>query len=310
MAPPQGRQLLSAAVVIGLALAPACSIRKMAIQNLGDALAESGHTYSRDDDPELVREALPFALKLMESLLDESPEHAGLLEAAASGFTQYAWAFVHQDSEAAADHDLEEADRLKGRARRLYARALGYGLRSLEVHHPGLREALGGWSEARQVALDALDPDDLEALYWTATSWGLLISVSKDDPIRLSELSRVEALLDRALELDEAWGEGALHEAMIFFEGGRSDAMGGSVERATTHYLRAVELSSGLRASPFVTYAETVSVRNQNRSEFVETLGKALEVDPDALPESRLLNLVMQRRARWLLERIDRLFLD
>ena len=32
-------------------------------------------------------------------------------------------------------------------------------------------------------------------------------------------------------------------------------------------------------------------------------------VDPDVRPEWRLVNLVMQRRARWLLSRIDDLFL-
>ena len=39
-------------------------------------------------------------------------------------------------------------------------------------------------------------------------------------------------------------------------------------------------------------------------------LRRALEVDPDARPEWRLSNLIYQRRARWLLERTDRLILD
>ena len=38
-------------------------------------------------------------------------------------------------------------------------------------------------------------------------------------------------------------------------------------------------------------------------------LDRALAIDPDAKPEWRLENLVMQRRARWLLAREDELFL-
>jgi len=37
-------------------------------------------------------------------------------------------------------------------------------------------------------------------------------------------------------------------------------------------------------------------------------LKKALAVDADARPEWRLTNLIMQRRARWLLSREDELF--
>jgi len=37
-------------------------------------------------------------------------------------------------------------------------------------------------------------------------------------------------------------------------------------------------------------------------------LHQALAIDPDAKPEWRLSNLIMQRRARWLLSREDALF--
>ena len=36
---------------------------------------------------------------------------------------------------------------------------------------------------------------------------------------------------------------------------------------------------------------------------------QASALDPDAAPNSRLVNLVLQRRARWLLGRVDELFL-
>src|SRR5258705_10221109 len=82
-----------------LALVSGCSVKKYAINKLGDALSGSGTTFASDDDPELIKAAVPFSLKLIESLLAESPDHQGLLLAACSGFTQYSFAFVNQDAD-------------------------------------------------------------------------------------------------------------------------------------------------------------------------------------------------------------------
>src|SRR2546427_12543180 len=79
----------------------ACSRRALASKAMADALSGTGSGFASDDDPELVREAVPFALKTMESLLPEQPEHVGLLTALASGFTQYGYAFVQQDADRA-----------------------------------------------------------------------------------------------------------------------------------------------------------------------------------------------------------------
>jgi predicted anti-sigma-YlaC factor YlaD len=49
-------------------------------------------------------------------------------------------------------------------------------------------------------------------------------------------------------------------------------------------------------------------VSTQDSAEFESLLNKALAVNPDARPEWRLTNLVMQRRARWLLASEDELF--
>ena len=51
-----------------------CSINKMAVNKIGNALAAGGDTYASDDDPELIKAATPFTLKLMESLLAQSPK--------------------------------------------------------------------------------------------------------------------------------------------------------------------------------------------------------------------------------------------
>lgn len=94
-----------------------CSVKKIAVNKLGDALAgSSGTTFSSDNDPELIAAAAPFSLKLMESLLAESPQHRGLLLATSSGFTQYAYLAVQEPADELEAHDIAGATTLRNRA--------------------------------------------------------------------------------------------------------------------------------------------------------------------------------------------------
>ena len=287
--------------------ASSCSIKKMAVNKVGDALAESGTTFTSDDDPELIEAALPFSLKLMESLLAESPEHEGLLTSVASGFTQFAFAFVHARGDELEARDLDAALAEWERARRLYARARDYGVRGLELRYAGLGAAL---AEDPLQAVTETGLDDLPLLYWTAVSWAGVIVLSKDDPDSIGDLPMVDALIRRALELDESFDHGAIHNFLITYEmsaPGRSEA---AVERARAHFERVLELTAGELVSPFVALAENVAVSEQNRDEFDALLERALAVDLEARPEWRLANEIYQRRARWLRGQGDQLILD
>ena len=298
--------LLAIVMVLSL-FASGCSVRKFAIRKLGDALAQSGTTFSSDEDPELIKDALPFSLKLIESLLAESPRHRGLLFAASSGFTQYTYAFVRQEADEMEPKDVTVALEMKVRARRLFLRARNYGLRALEINHRGFGAALN--ANAKQ-ALKAAKPEDVPLLYWTAASWGLAMTLSKNDMELIADQPTVEALIDRALELNEAFEQGAIHSFLISYEMARQGGEGDPAARARHHFDRAMALSGGFQAGPLVALAESVSVAKQNRREFQSLLERALAVDVNARPEFRLVNLMMQRRARWLLSRIDELILD
>jgi predicted anti-sigma-YlaC factor YlaD len=242
----------------------------------------------------------------MESVLAESPEHEALLLALASGFVQYGYAFVQQDADRSVDVDFSESERLNRRVRNLYLRARSYAWRGLEVRHPGIVDRLRRDPEA---SLRAARKGDVPLLYWTAAAWGAAISVSKDDPDLIADQPIVEALIDRALELDAEFGAGAIHAFLISYEMARQGAEGAPAERSRGHFLRAVELSQGQLAGPYVSLAESVCVQEQKVTEFTTLLGEALAVDVGARPEWRLENLVMQERARWLLGKTDELFL-
>ena len=97
---------------------------------------------------------------------------------------------------------------------------------------------------------------------------------------------------------------------MISYEGGRSEAMGGSAKRAREHYRRALELSGGKRGSVPLALAETVSVQEQNLAEFRALCQAAKAVDPDEVPANRLVNILARRRAVLFESRIPDWFLD
>lgn len=287
-------------------LSAACSPRAWLVHRVADAMSEGGEVFASDGDPELVREAVPFALKAQEALLAREPGHRGLLESLCRGFAQYASAFVWQD--AVEEVDPERAAAGRERAMRLLLRARDYGVRGLETAHPGFGKRL---REDPADAASAAGEEDVPLLYWTAASWSLAISASGGDPSLLADLPRCEVLMRRALALREGYDHGAIHEYFIAFEGARPAAMGGSLEKARRHFDRAMELGGRKKISPLVTYAGTVSVRTQDREEFLGMLTRALSFDARGeAPEFRLANLLAQRRARSLKERVDELFLE
>jgi predicted anti-sigma-YlaC factor YlaD len=277
----------------------------MAINKVGDAIANGGSTYESDDDVELVGGALPFGLKLIESLLAESPRHRGLLQAACQGFASYAYLYVQQEADALAERDIDTASRLRARARRLYLRASGYGYRGLERASPGFGARVT--ADAKGAVAQFRRKGDVPLLYWNAVALGLAISVSKNDASLLARIPEVEALAERALELDESWDYGALHEFQVVFSGakpGKAD-----YDRMTRHFRRAVELSAGRSAGAYVAYAESFCVPKQDSACFRKNLESALAIDPFGKDRGRLQIVTAQRRARRLLEQIDELIL-
>ncbi len=292
-----------------LVMPPLAGCRSAALSVVAGAMSQSGSTYATDDDPELVREAVPFGLKTMEGVLAEKPRHEGLLTALASGFTQYAYAYVQSDAELAdLEGRLEAARHGRDRARKLLLRARDYGLRGLEVRHEGLAARLRGGRELPK-ALGQAEKGDVPLLYWTASAWTLAIVNGKGDMGLVSELPVAIAMMERALALDEAWGEGALHEFFVSYDASRSAAEGGGAERARAHLDRALALSMNKKLGPHVAWAEGVLVQRQDRAEFTRVLEEVVRADPALEPRHRLANILAQRRARVLLDHADDLFL-
>jgi predicted anti-sigma-YlaC factor YlaD len=297
-------------ITLAVTLPSVSGCRSAAVSTVADAVAHSGGTYASDDDPELVRDAVPFGLKTMEGLLAENPRHEGLLTALASGFTQYGYAFVQADAEQAdLDGKLDLARAGRERAKKLFLRARDYGLRGLEVRHEGIADRIRAGRDLPGVVAKA-EKGDVPLLYWTASSWALAVVNGKADMALVAELPVVAAMMDRALALDEAWEEGTIHEFYVSYDATRSAAEGGGPERARAHLDRALALSMNKKLGPLVAWAEGVLVQRQDRKEFTRVLEEVVRADPGREKRYTLANIIAQRRARALLAHADDLFLE
>jgi hypothetical protein len=298
---PDLRRLLLAALPM-LVLA-GCSIREMAVDMVADSLTSGGgdDVFASDDDPALIREALPFGLKTYEGLAAASPRNTGLLLATGKGFVVYAYLL---QLEADKLEDLEQARAQRVRASRLFLRGRDYALRGLAVTYPAVVEGLRRDAPA---VLATMKKSDVPLLYWAAAGWAAALGANKTDLELVAELPIAGALASRALELDESFDSGALHEFFITYEGTRP---GGNPAEARRHYQRALELSRATRASAHVALAEAVTIREQNLGEFRSLIAAALAVDVNAAKELRLSNTLAQDRARWLDQRRAELFVE
>jgi predicted anti-sigma-YlaC factor YlaD len=304
------RRILLPAAFACLLIVSGCSLNQFAVRTVAGFLSGSGEStvFSGDEDPELVGAALPFALKTYEALLAADPGNAPLALATGRAFVSYAYAFVQTPADELPSGSVEEQRAMRQRAKKLFLRGREYILRGLEIRHPGFRAALE--KEGPHSALRLTRKDDADSLYWAGAAWMAAFSADPFDFAQILSLPRAIALLQQVDAWDDTYRAGAVHEIFISYYGAAPADLGGSEQKARASFTRAVELSHGQRAGPYLSLASTVSVKNQNAAEFRDLLGKALAVDVDARVEDRLVNIINQRRARWMLAHIDDYFLE
>jgi predicted anti-sigma-YlaC factor YlaD len=287
-----------------LPLAGCGALKGAAVNTVASTLSQTGTTFSSDNDPDLIRESIPFALKLYESILESTPKHKELLIATCSAFTQYAYGFIEGDAEELGETRHEEVVKLKARALKLYIRGKNYCFRALDARWKGMTAAL---MKDPAAALKRAEKKDVPLLYWSAASLGAAVALGLDQPELVVDLPLVRALAERALTLDENWSKGALHELMISIDS-LPPALGGSPEKAKEHFEKAVKAQGGNAPGPYVSLAVGVMVPAQDRAGFEKLLNEALAIDPLKDPSTQLVTLIMQRRARALLDNIESKF--
>ena len=308
-----GGKVNAAAAGIGLVALlslGSCSLEKVAMKKVAGMLSgsSSADVFSSDNDPDFVGEALPFAVKLYESLLGSIPEHAGLRLRTGSLYIMYANAFVQTPADMTPRRELETKEFLLARAKNLYLRGRDILFVGLEKRNPLIRKQLK--ERKYKEAMAPFKKEDVSLLYWTAVGWVAAFSVNPFDMTLGQTLPQTAAMMVRVAELDPGFNQGALHVFYVSYYGSLPDYMGGDAAKAREHFAKAQAIAGKKDTSALMALATTVSVKEQNAGEFKKLLGQVLEFDPDKSPENRLVNILNQRKARWFLAHIDDFFIE
>jgi predicted anti-sigma-YlaC factor YlaD len=282
----------------------------MATRAVANALTGEGGAavFTGDADPELVADALPFAIKLYETLLSLEEDHQGLILATGSLFVMYANAFVQGTAEMLPPEEYLEKERRLERARGLYLRGAG-------ILSDGLEKKYRGWGRAYAEGvlpsyLAKLKKEDVPLIYWRSAGILAAYALNPFDLELGMRLPELIAAMERAYELDPDFNAGALDNFYVLFYASVPEGMGGDPSKVEVHYRRALEKSGGNSPGPYVSYAQAVCVPAQDSATFRSCLEAALAVDLEQDPGNRLVNILSQRKARYLLNQAPDFFAD
>jgi TRAP transporter T-component len=280
---------LQGMLLLALITLPACSrVVSMAADDLADNLS---HAIANNDDPETVREGAAAYLLMLDGMIYSDSDNEALLTKAAALYSTYSAAFV-EDPE---------------RSRKLSTRALGYAERAVCVRYPddcGLRQAPFETFAAR---IQRMAPADVPVFYTLGAAWAGWIQAHKDDLEAVAELSRVEAIMQRIVDLDETYQQGSAHLYMGTFAVLVPPALGGKPEVARDHFERAILLSKCENLMAKVVYAQQYARMVFDRELHDRLLTEVLAADPH-VPELVLQNTLAQDRARVLMDSADDYF--
>jgi predicted anti-sigma-YlaC factor YlaD len=293
--------ILPVFVIFGLILS-SCSVNKLAMNMIADALTGDGSSdvFTGDPDPQLVGDAIPFAIKMYEALLAANPNHQGLLNMTGSMFVMYANAFVQGPAERLPQSMYAEKEAAKARSKSLYLRGLDLLYRGLELKYPGFSASFKNGT--LQSILSKMNNKDIPALYWSAAAGLMSFSLNPFDMSLGVRIPEFYALVNRAYELNPDYNNGALDEFLLLFHASIPESMGGDKSKIEIHYQKALEKSGGTSAGTYVSYAQAVLIPAQNYDKFKELLDTALAIDVNKNPSTRLVNILAQQKARYLLD--------
>ena len=290
-----------------------CSLNKLVMNKVSDTLTSGGTNtvFMGDNDPRLVGDAMPFAIKMYESLLDQNPDHQGLIVTTGSLFIMYANAFVQGPAEMLPLSQYEKKRVELERAKNLYLRGVTILERGINNKYPGL---IGNWGpeEFQKFTgdLSKMKKEDITLYYWYAAGTLSAYALNVFDISLGLRVPQIVEMISRAYELDSGYNSGALDELFFIVYSALPDGMGGDIEKALVHYQKALEKSGGKTAGPYVSYAQSIAVKNQDYDDFKNSLEKALAIDANADRNNTLVTILNQEKARYLLEKAPELFVD
>jgi len=257
----------------------------------GDLVSNLSAAILDNDDLATVESGGPAYLLMVDGLVQGEPDNVSLLSSAAKLYTAYTNVFIKD----------------KERAKKLTDKALSYAFRAVCSRKP---EACSIRSSRYQTFVDiiaGMNVKDVPVLYTLGETWTGWIQAHRDSLIAIAELSRVEAIMNRILELDHLHEDGGAHFYLGVFSTLLPPALGGRAEEGRKHFEQAIKLSGGRNLMVKVTFARQYARLMFDRKLHDRLLYEVLKADPN-FPGYTLINTLARQEAQELLDSADSYF--
>jgi predicted anti-sigma-YlaC factor YlaD len=282
-----------------------CSISTLATRKLTDSLANSsGSSFTSDDDPELIANALPFTIKLYESLIEKDSTNAALYLATSRLLCLYSQYFVAAPLDTISDPIQKKT--IGKRAKKLFLRSREYALKSIDIKKPGIKIALLRGSV--DSTLKTVSAEDTTALFWISVAWFGAIGADKTDFSLAMGIKKPLTIIKKVIDINPSFYQGMAHELLGIVSVNIPKSLGGSLDSAALYFQKAIQLSDSSRASAFVLYATSVALKEKNKSLYVSLLERASVIPVESYPQLRLQNILYQQKAQTLLKNMSAVF--
>ncbi|GHT63645.1 lipoprotein [Spirochaetia bacterium] len=276
-----------------LLLGSGCSINQMAMRMT----------------PEMVGPAIPGVIKKSEAKLAKRPDDQKLILDTGSLYVMYANAFVQGPAEFLPPLQYEERQAALEEAKKFYLRGADILYDGLDQKYPGFGK-VSSTNDTLAPYLAQMTKEDVPSLYWTAAGYLSAFSLDPFDPGQGRRVPDLLFYIDRAYELDPDFNNGALDDFYVLALSSLPESLGGDKTRVEPYFRLALEKSGGKLAGPYVSYAQSVSIPEQDYDTFKKYLETALALKIRAYPANKLVNTIAQRKARSLLDNAADYFID
>ncbi len=271
-----------------------CSITKYSVDHVMVPLLENSREAAfLSDDTRTFRDAVPSNLFLLEGMVRTDPDNEDIRLNAAMLYFFYGFAYMEEE-----DPDY---------ASLLYSKGLNHAWTALSRSCELTMDRGISFKEFEKL-VPSMSRNDVPAAVWAAICWSQYISLHLDQTSVIRDISKVQALLDRAIELDGAFFEGMPFVLQGSLHAFKPKIMGGDVDASAANFEEAFAVSGNTFLLSRYFYARYYSYRMMDVDLFTETLEGIINAEPIPNDPYRLLNMIAAEKSLKLLEEVDDLF--
>lgn len=277
-----------------------CTPKQIASDITSQIFRGGAPAFEMEADVEIAEISGLTMIKMLEAFQYDNPKNKNYLILLSRSYANYAFGFLEWNMMKYRGVDETRRSLNEARAKNFYLKGKGYGLQVL-MKNSAFEKAFTKDLDSFNKALRGMGRRYLPALFWTAFNWGSYVNLNKDSPLAIAEFPKAEAMMRRALELDEFFFYGGPHMFFGFSYGSRPAMFGGNPAKSQEHFEKALAGYKRKMLMAQVMYAQSYCVQNQDRTLFNSLLNEVLGTNADVLPEQRLANELAKLRAQWLL---------